>query len=166
LEHPASYRGCEVAKKFQARRNKLIQDKSKERAEKVPPQVYQQVTTGKIYVQSVSNPVQPSTSQKEGSSIEELLLTIMSQLELTCTYQSSGKPTYWPTDLRKIPDLLDFFIIRNRSTTYVSTEENFDLVLYHTPVILTMSENVMKKEPHLTLVNKNGRLGEIPRRYL
>jgi hypothetical protein len=47
LEHPASYRGCEVAKAFQARRNKLIQDKSKERAEKVPAQVYQQVKTGK-----------------------------------------------------------------------------------------------------------------------
>jgi hypothetical protein len=49
---------------FQVRRNNLIQDKSKERAEKVPPQVYQQVTTGKAYAQSVSNPVQPSTSQK------------------------------------------------------------------------------------------------------
>jgi hypothetical protein len=32
----------------EARRNKLIQDKSKERAEKIPPQVYQQVTTGKL----------------------------------------------------------------------------------------------------------------------
>jgi hypothetical protein len=39
---------------FQARRNKLIQGKSKERAEKVPPQVYQQITTGKTYAQSIS----------------------------------------------------------------------------------------------------------------
>jgi hypothetical protein len=61
LEHPASYRGCEVTKTFKARRNKLIQDKSKERAEKVPPQVYKQVTTGETYAQSVSNPVQTST---------------------------------------------------------------------------------------------------------
>jgi uncharacterized protein YcbX len=53
----------------------------KKRAEKVHPQVYQQVTTGKTYAQSVSNPVQPSTSQKAGSSIEEELLTIMSNLE-------------------------------------------------------------------------------------
>jgi hypothetical protein len=36
----------------------------------------------------------------------------------------------------------------------VSTEENFDLDSDHIPVILTMSENVIKKEPHLTLVNK------------
>jgi Na+-translocating ferredoxin:NAD+ oxidoreductase RnfG subunit len=76
LEHPANYRGREVANTFQAQRNKLIQNKSKERAEKVPPQIYQQVMKEKAYVQSVSNPVQPSTSQKAGSSIEELLLTI------------------------------------------------------------------------------------------
>jgi hypothetical protein len=38
--------------------------------------------------------------------------------ELVCTYQSSRKPTYWPTDLRKIPDLLDFFIIRNIFSNY------------------------------------------------
>jgi hypothetical protein len=81
LEHPTSYRGCEVTKTFQARRKKLIQDKSKERAEKVPPQVYQQVTIGKTYTQSVSNPVQPNASQKAGSSMEELLLTIISKLD-------------------------------------------------------------------------------------
>jgi hypothetical protein len=32
-------------------------------------------------------------------------------------------------------------------------QENFNLDSDHTPVILTMSENVIKKEPHLTLVN-------------
>jgi hypothetical protein len=52
-------------------------------------------------------------------------------------------PTYWPMDLRKIPDLLDLFIIRNISANYVSTEENFDLDSDHTPVILTMSENLI-----------------------
>jgi hypothetical protein len=36
----------------------------------------------------------------------------------------------------------------------VSTEENFNLDSDRTPVILTMSENVIKKEPHRTLVNK------------
>jgi hypothetical protein len=74
--------------------------------------------------------------------------------ELACTYQSSRKPTYWPTDLRKISDLLDFFIIRNISANYVSTEENFYVDSDHTPVILTMSKIVIKKEQHLTLVNK------------
>jgi hypothetical protein len=48
---------------------------------------------------------------------------------------------------------LDFFIIRNISANYVSTE-NFDLDSDHTPVILTMSKNFIKKEPRLTLVNK------------
>jgi len=26
---------------------------------------------------------------------------------------STGKPTYWPTDPGKIPDLTDFFLIKN-----------------------------------------------------
>jgi hypothetical protein len=73
--------------------------------------------------------------------------------ELECTYQSSQKPTYWPMAPRKISDLLDFFI-SNISVNYESTKENFDLDSDHTPVILTMSENVIKREPHLTLANK------------
>jgi len=27
-----------------------------------------------------------------------------------CTFISGGEPTYWPTDSRKIPDILDLFI--------------------------------------------------------
>ena len=34
---------------------------------------------------------------------------------LGCTYHSSGKPTYWPTDVNKIPELLDFFIVKKVS---------------------------------------------------
>lgn len=30
--------------------------------------------------------------------------------ESRCSFQSTEKPIYWPTDLQKIPDLLDFFI--------------------------------------------------------
>jgi hypothetical protein len=30
--------------------------------------------------------------------------------EYCCEYHSTSKPTYWPTDEKKIPDLLDFFI--------------------------------------------------------
>lgn len=30
-----------------------------------------------------------------------------------CDFCSSGKPTYWPTDLKEVPDLIDFFVIRS-----------------------------------------------------
>jgi hypothetical protein len=29
-----------------------------------------------------------------------------------CEFVSTGKPTYWPTDHNKIPDLIDFFVIK------------------------------------------------------
>ena len=80
---------------------------------------------------------------------KELLKAIM---QYGCNYHSTGMPTYWPTDQSKIPDLLDFFITKKISTNFVSVEECFDLSSDHSPVILTLSENLIKKEvnPHLT----------------
>lgn len=33
-------------------------------------------------------------------------------------FLSTGKPTYWPTDLNKVPDLLDFFVTHGISSNY------------------------------------------------
>lgn len=74
--------------------------------------------------------------------------------ELGCCYQTTRKPTYWPADPGKIPDLLDFFITRKISSNYIIVEENFDLDSDHSPVILTLSENIIKKEHNPTLVNR------------
>jgi len=48
---------------------------------------------------------------------------------------STGKPTYWPTDPGKIPDLTDFFIIKNIPAQYLQTEESYDLNSADTPDI-------------------------------
>jgi len=40
---------------------------------------------------------------------------------------STGTPTYWPTDPRKIPDLLDFFIISGFSPSYADIQPGYDL---------------------------------------
>ena len=32
---------------------------------------------------------------------------------LGCTVMSTGSPTYWPTDINKTPDLIDFFVTRS-----------------------------------------------------
>ena len=37
--------------------------------------------------------------------------------EMGCNYHTTGKPTYWPTDIGKIPDLLDFFISKKYQKT-------------------------------------------------
>lgn len=44
--------------------------------------------------------------------------------ELGCDYHFMEKPTYWPTDVNKIPDLLDFFITRKLSANFVDIEQN------------------------------------------
>lgn len=71
-----------------------------------------------------------------------------------CESLSTGKPTYWPTDLNKIPDLIDFFIVRNISANFLQIEEGWDMNSDHSPIILTLSENVIKRENNPTLVNR------------
>lgn len=74
--------------------------------------------------------------------------------ERNCTVHSTGKPTYWPTDPNKIPDLIDFFISRKISANFINIEENFELSADHSSMILTLSENVIKKQCYPMLTNK------------
>lgn len=71
-----------------------------------------------------------------------------------CEQLSTGKPTYWPTDLNKIPDVLDFFITKGISSNYTSVSECFDLSSDHSPIISTISTTITKKEMPPNLVNK------------
>jgi hypothetical protein len=69
-------------------------------------------------------------------------------------FLSEGKPTYWPTDLNKIPDLIDFFITKNVGVNFLQIEEGFDVNSNHPSVLLTLSENITRKENNPALVNK------------
>src|ERR1044071_4124509 len=73
--------------------------------------------------------------------------------ELGRNFQSNGKPTYWQTDKTKLPNLLDFFIIRKISSNFIDIEENFGLNSDHSAAILTLSEH-MKKNTGPSLINK------------
>lgn len=70
----------------------------------------------------------------------------------SCHFQSTGKPTYWPTDRQKVPSLVDFFVLRNISSVYVNIEECFDLASDHSAILLSLSEQVIikRQRPHLT----------------
>jgi hypothetical protein len=59
------------------------------------------------------------------------------------SYLSSGTPTYWPTDPAKIPDLLDFFVIKGISLAYTDIVPSFELSSDHTPIITTISSSVI-----------------------
>lgn len=75
-----------------------------------------------------------------------------SMKELKCEALSTGKPTYWPTDHQKIPDLIDFFICKNISTNYLQVEEGYDMSSDHSTILLTYSKHIKRREciPHLT----------------
>lgn len=74
--------------------------------------------------------------------------------QLKCNFYSTGKPTYWPTDTEKIPDLIDFFIVKGISGNYIEIEESFDLNSDHSPIILTLSQDIIKKSDSIKLSNK------------
>jgi hypothetical protein len=65
----------------------------------------------------------------------------------------TGTPTYWPTDTRKIPDLLDFFIISGLSPSYADTQPSYDFSSDHTPIITTLSTSLMIVKPTPRLHN-------------
>lgn len=74
--------------------------------------------------------------------------------QLKCEVISTGKPTYWPADPNKIPDLIDFFIVRNIALNYLTIEEAWDMNSDHSPILLTTSEEIIQKETPPRLVNR------------
>lgn len=68
---------------------------------------------------------------------------------------STGKPTYCPADPNKVPDLIDFFIIKHISPNYLQIDEYNDLYSDHSAITLTLSENIVQKENNPVLVNKH-----------
>lgn len=60
------------------------------------------------------------------------------------SFLSTGTPTYWPSDPKKQPDLLDFFVINGISSSYTDIIPSYDLSSDHTPIIATISTSVIK----------------------
>ena len=52
---------------------------------------------------------------------------------------SPGSPTYWPSDLNKIPDVIDFCGTKGVGNHAVTAESCLDLSSDHSPIILTMA---------------------------
>lgn len=72
-----------------------------------------------------------------------------------CNSMSTGKPTYWPTDPNKIPDLLDFFITRNITKEHSLVQPADDLSSDHSPIIINVSSEIILKETILHLTNNH-----------
>lgn len=70
------------------------------------------------------------------------------------SFLSSNEPTYWPADMGRLPDLLDFFVTQGINERYAHVESCSDLSSDHSPVILTLSSALFLKPLPLTLHNK------------
>ena len=73
---------------------------------------------------------------------------------LKCNHHSTGKPSYWPTDPKKVPDLLDFYITKGITLNNIETESIIDLTSDHTPVLLSLNVSVILKMKKQNLTNK------------
>lgn len=81
----------------------------------------------------------------------ELIATIRAN---NLNYISTGEPTYWPTDTGRIPDLLDFCIIKGLNTSQIRAESCLDLSSDHSPVIVTVYSQIIRKQKQPTLYSR------------
>jgi hypothetical protein len=56
-----------------------------------------------------------------------------------------GESTYWPTDINKTPDLLDFFIFKVLLHNSLDIRPNLEIASDHTPIIATISTHNASK---------------------
>jgi hypothetical protein len=71
--------------------------------------------------------------------------------EYGCKYHSTSKPTYWPIDEKKMPDLQHFFITKKIGKLHRHRRE-YGLCSDHSGVILTLGETIIRKAANPTLV--------------
>uniref|UniRef100_A0A034VFD2 Putative RNA-directed DNA polymerase from transposon X-element n=1 Tax=Bactrocera dorsalis TaxID=27457 RepID=A0A034VFD2_BACDO len=69
-------------------------------------------------------------------------------------YVSPGKPTYWPTDPNKLPDLIDFAVTRKIPHNLITAETRADLSSDHSPVLFTLRHQSHYKELPYMLTSK------------
>jgi hypothetical protein len=91
------------------------------------------------------------------SKCRELYQTVQEkQLEVL----STGEPTYWPTDINKTPDLLDFFIFKGLSRNSLDIRPNLEIASDHTPIIATISTHIISTET-TKIARQQNKMGSI-----
>ena len=66
---------------------------------------------------------------------------------------STGESTYWPTDIKKIPDLIDLFVGKGISASHVSCIFCHNLSSDHSPIILHLERDIKRNLPPCHLHN-------------
>jgi endonuclease/exonuclease/phosphatase family metal-dependent hydrolase len=58
-------------------------------------------------------------------------------------------PTHWPSDPKKIPDLLDLCIAKGINPKNIHVESCLELTSDHTPIIVTILTSVRRKKKNI-----------------
>lgn len=72
-----------------------------------------------------------------------------------CEILSTGKPTYWPTDTNKKPDLIDFFIVKQMRRSSLIIKEGYDLNSDHSPIYMVINECLETQRNQCQLTNNH-----------
>jgi len=67
---------------------------------------------------------------------------------------STGEPTYWPSDRRKVPDLIDFAVVRRIPAHTITASSSPDLSSDHSPVIIALHSRFVPTPSAPTLSTK------------
>jgi len=68
-------------------------------------------------------------------------------------YVSPGSPTYWPTDLRKVPELIDFAVTKNIPLNKIRAKALSDPSSDLSPVLITLLQSTKTTDHHLKLTS-------------
>jgi hypothetical protein len=79
---------------------------------------------------------------------------ILRTMEQLNHHLSTGVPTYWPSDRYKLPDLLDFCVIKGIPHDSAFTRSWFDLSSDHSPVLISINLHVLHQAPQPTLCDR------------
>ena len=78
-----------------------------------------------------------------------ILFKTMQAMNLSHT--SSGNPTYWPSDLNNLPDLIDFCVTKSISANLTKVESSLELSSDHAPVLVTFSDQAKLNAEYASL---------------
>ena len=73
---------------------------------------------------------------------------------MNLSHISSGSPTYWPSDLNKTPDLIDFCVTKGIPINHTKVESCLELSSDHTPVLVTLFDRFKCNDSSATLYSK------------
>jgi hypothetical protein len=67
---------------------------------------------------------------------------------------STGEPTYWPSDRNKLPDLVDFCVMKGIPQDFAVAKSCFDLS-DHSPVLIALEARALNQEIQPCLNNRH-----------